>query len=96
MNPRTHYAYGTGPTLFQDPRETFEKMTTVEIAAQALTEVGTYHMRAGSFAGPLVYKMACDGKTTPGTHFIDPDKCLYKHSCIILNAGFSYKLAVEW
>jgi len=68
----------------------------VEIAAQALTEVGTYRMKAGSFAGPLAHKMASDGKTTPGTHFIDPDKCLYKDSCIILNAGFSYVLAAEW
>src|SRR5438105_5641358 len=71
-------------------------MTTVYIAAQALTEVGTYRMKAGSFASPLVNKMATDGKTRLGTHFIDPDKCLYKHSCIILNAGFSYELAAEW
>src|SRR6266498_4088665 len=71
-------------------------MTTVDIAAQALTEMGTYRMKAGSFAGPLAHKMATDGKTRPGTHFIDPDKCLYKHSCIILNAGFSYELASEW
>ena len=71
-------------------------MTTVNIAAQALTEVGTYRMKVGSFAGPLAHKMASDGKTTPGMHFIDPDKCLYKDSSIILNAGFSYDLAAEW
>jgi len=44
----------------------------VDIAAEALAEVGTYRSKAASFAGPLAYKMASDGKTTPGTHFIYP------------------------
>ena len=68
----------------------------MDIAAEALAEVGTYRSKAASFAGTLAHKMACDRKTTPGTHFIDPDKCLYKGSCIFLNAGFSYELAAEW
>ena len=67
MNPRTYYAYGTGPTLFEDLREAFERMTDVTTAAEALIEAETYRTKSLSFSGPLAARMAWDGKTHPGT-----------------------------
>ena len=67
MNPRTHYAYGTGPTLFEDLREAFERLTDVTTAAEALIEAETYRTKSLSFSGPLAARMACDGRTHPGT-----------------------------
>ncbi|XP_062197328.1 uncharacterized protein LOC133900228 [Phragmites australis] len=44
LNPRTHYAYGTGPTLFEDLREAFERLTDVTTAAEALIEAETMNL----------------------------------------------------
>jgi hypothetical protein len=43
-------------------------MTGVDTAAEALSEVQTFHVKAGSFSSPLAQKMAVDGKTSPGMH----------------------------
>ncbi|XP_062191201.1 uncharacterized protein LOC133894997 [Phragmites australis] len=48
LNPRTHYAYGTGPTLFEDLREAFERLTDVTTAAEALIEAETWWSMFGS------------------------------------------------
>ncbi|XP_062202002.1 uncharacterized protein LOC133904521 [Phragmites australis] len=65
LNPRMYYAYGTGPTLFEDLREAFERLTDVTTAAEALIEAETYRTKSLSFSGPLAARMACDGRTHP-------------------------------
>jgi len=48
-------------------REAFERMTDIDSAAAALSEAQIFRTKSGSFASELAKKMACDGKTSPGT-----------------------------
>jgi hypothetical protein len=49
-------------------RSAFERMTDVDIAAEALSETQTFCVNAGSFSSPLAQKMVVDGKTSPGMY----------------------------
>ena len=48
-------------------REAFERMTDIDTAAEALSEAQIFRIKSGSFSGELAKKMACDGKTSPGS-----------------------------
>jgi hypothetical protein len=68
LNPRGHYVSGMGTSQLNALRIAFERMTDVDTAAEAQSEVQTFHVKAGSFSSPLAQKMAVDGKTSPGMH----------------------------
>jgi hypothetical protein len=68
LNPRDHYVSGMGPGQLNALRTVFERMTDLDTAAVALSEVQTFYANAGSFSSPLSQKMAVDGKTSPGMH----------------------------
>jgi hypothetical protein len=68
LNPRGHYVSGMGTSQLNALRIAFERMTDVDTAAEAQSEVQTFHVKAGSFSIPLAQKMAVDGKTSPGMH----------------------------
>jgi len=48
-------------------REAFERMTDIDTAAEALSEAQIFRIKSGSFSDELAKKMACDGKTSPGS-----------------------------
>jgi hypothetical protein len=68
LNPHGHYVFGMGIGQLNALRTAFERMTDVDTAAEALSEVQTFHAKAGSFSSPLAQKMAVDGKISPGMH----------------------------
>ena len=70
LNPRGHYVSGMGPGQLNALRTAFERMTDLDIAAAALSEVQTFCVKAGSFSSPLTQKMAVDGKTSPNMHLL--------------------------
>jgi hypothetical protein len=68
LNPRGHYISGMGTDQLNALRSAFERMTNVDTAAEALSEVQTLCVKVGSFSSPLAQKMAVDGKTSPGMY----------------------------
>jgi hypothetical protein len=68
LNPRGHYVSGMGTGQLNALRTAFERMTGVDTAVEALSEVQTFHVKTGSFSSLLAQKMAVDGKTSPGMH----------------------------
>ncbi|XP_062179453.1 uncharacterized protein LOC133884089 [Phragmites australis] len=96
LNPRTHYAYGTGPTLFEDLREAFERLTDVTTAAEALIEAETYRTKSLSFSGPLAARMACDGRTHPGTKIFTYLSEPHITILTFLSLISLYLLAAQW
>jgi hypothetical protein len=65
LNPRGHYISGMGTGQLSALRSTFERMTDVDTAAEALLEAQTFYVNASSFSSPLAQKIAVDGKTSP-------------------------------
>jgi hypothetical protein len=49
LNPRGHYVSGMDPGQLNALRTAFERMTDLDIAAAALSEVQTFCANAGSF-----------------------------------------------
>jgi hypothetical protein len=68
LNPRGHYISGMGTGQLNALRYAFERMTNVDTAVEALSEVQTFCVKVGSFSSPLAQKMAVDGKTSPGMY----------------------------
>jgi hypothetical protein len=52
LNPRGHYVSGMGTGQLNALRTAFERMTDVDIAAEAMLEVQTFHAKSGSFSTP--------------------------------------------
>jgi hypothetical protein len=53
------------PTMFGGLKETFQQMTDVECAVQALQEAEIFRQKRGEFGSELAMKMAMDPRTTP-------------------------------
>jgi hypothetical protein len=68
LNPCGHYISGMGTDQLSALRSAFERMTDVDIAAETLSEVQTFCVKAGSFSSHLTQKMVVDGKTSPGMY----------------------------
>jgi hypothetical protein len=52
LNPRAHYVFGMGPGQLNALRTAFKRMTDLDTAAAALSEVQTFCAKAGSFSSP--------------------------------------------
>jgi hypothetical protein len=70
LNPRGHYVSNMGSGQLNALRTAFERMTDLDTAAAALSEVQTFCAKTGSFSSPLAQKMAVDDKTSPGMHLL--------------------------
>jgi hypothetical protein len=70
LNPHAHYISDMGTGQLNALRTAFERMTNLDIAAEALSEAQTFCVKASSFSSPLAQKMAVDGKTLPGMHLL--------------------------
>jgi hypothetical protein len=68
LNPRGHYISGMSTGQLNALRTAFARMTALDTAAVALSEVQTFCIKTTSFSSPLTHKMAVDGKTSPGMH----------------------------
>jgi hypothetical protein len=95
LNPRGHYVSGMDTGQLNALRTAFERMTDLDIVAAALSEAQTFCAKVGSFSSPLTHKMAVDGKTSPGMHFLT---LFYYNRCINLktDAMFISFLATWW
>jgi hypothetical protein len=65
LNPCGHYISRMGTGQLNALRSAFERMTDVDTATEALSEVQTFGVNASSFSSPLAQKMAVDGKMSP-------------------------------
>jgi hypothetical protein len=68
LNPRGHYVSDMGTGQLNVLRTAFERMTDLDTAATALSEVQTFCANVDSFSSPLAQKMAVDGKTSSSMH----------------------------
>ena len=58
------------PEMFAALKETFQAMTDVESAVQALQEAEIYRQKIGEFGSELAQRMATDPRTTPCKYFL--------------------------
>jgi len=65
LNPR--YSYTMDPTqeMFRGLKDTFERMTDVQSAVQALQELEVFRQKVGEFGSEMAMRMAMDPKTSP-------------------------------
>ena len=65
LNPR--YSYTMEPTqeMFRGLKDTFERMTDVQSAVQALQELEVFRQKVGEFGSEMAMRMAMDPKTSP-------------------------------
>jgi hypothetical protein len=68
LNPRGNYVSGMDTGQLNALRTAFERMTDVDTAAEALSEVQIFHTKAGSFSNPLAQKMMVDDKMSSSMH----------------------------
>ncbi|XP_039835004.1 uncharacterized protein LOC120695849 [Panicum virgatum] len=65
LNPR--YSYTMDPTqeMFRGLKDTFERMTDVQSAVQALQELEVFRQKVDEFGSEMAMRMAMDPKTSP-------------------------------
>ena len=56
--------------MFRGLKDTFERMTDVQSAVQALQELEVFRQKVGEFGGEMAMKMAMDPRTSPHVRVI--------------------------
>ena len=79
--------------IFCGIKDTFQCMTDVQSAAQALQELELFRMKVGEFASEIAMKMAMDPKISPGKSYSVRHYC-FLYSNILLT--YSVAHAASW
>ena len=65
LNPRYAYTMDPTPEIFRGLKYTFQRMTDLPSAVQALQELDLFRQKVGEFGGEMAMKMAMDARTSP-------------------------------